>query len=302
VRKPVGAQIGARLIVSPPHQRNDRRPRFSPRLDNDGGDRRRGREPPSAPGGSDWVWGRHAVAAALANPARAPLRRLLVTPDSLRALQADPAVRQAISASGLQPEVLDPGGIGRAIGQAGASHQGVALAAEPLEPVDLEALATPASGVLVMLDQVTDPQNVGAVLRSAAAFGARGLILQDRHAPPFSGALSKAAAGALERTPVARVVNLARALDQLADLGWRAIGLDGGGKTPLAEAIDGGPTVLVLGSEGEGLRRLVGEHCELLARIPMPGGFESLNVSTAAAIALYEATRASDAPAPGEQG
>jgi 23S rRNA (guanosine2251-2'-O)-methyltransferase len=149
--------------------------------------------------------------------------------------------------------------------------------------------------VLVMLDQVTDPQNVGAVLRSAAAFGARGVIVQDRHAPPLAGALVKAAAGALEIVPVARVVNLARALDRLSDLGWRAVGLAGGGDVTLEQALDGGPTVLVLGSEGEGMRRLVSEHCEALARIPMPGGFESLNVSTAAAIGLYESVRAAAA-------
>jgi 23S rRNA (guanosine2251-2'-O)-methyltransferase len=144
----------------------------------------------------------------------------------------------------------------------------------------------------VVLDQVTDPQNVGAVFRSAAAFGARAVILQDRHAPQFSGALAKAAAGALEQAPAVRVINLARALDQLADAGWRTVGLAGEAQTGLAEALaPGGPIVLVLGSEGEGLRRLVGEHCEVLARIPMPGGFESLNVAAAAAIALYEAAR-----------
>ena len=143
-----------------------------------------------------------------------------------------------------------------------------------------------------MLDQVTDPQNVGAILRSAAAFGAVGVVLQDRHAPKLTGALAKAAAGAVDRIATAHVVNLARALDELTDAGWRAVGLAGEGGHPLAQVLDGSPTVLVLGSEGEGLRRLVAEHCDELAAIPMPGGFESLNVSAAAAIALYEATRA----------
>jgi len=167
----------------------------------------------------------------------------------------------------------------------------VALKAAPIEPLELAVLASPAAGVLIMLDQVTDPQNVGAVFRSAAAFGARGVIVQDRHAPPFTGALAKAAAGALDATPHARVVNLARALDELDDLGWRAVGLAGDAAETLDAVLDGRPTVLVLGSEGEGLRRLVSEHCDALARIPMPGGFESLNVAAAAAVALYEAVR-----------
>ncbi len=120
-----------------------------------------------------------------------------------------------------------------------------------------------------------------------------GVILQDRHAPRFTGALAKAAAGAVDRVPVARVVNLSRALDELTDAGWRAIGLAGEAERTLGEVLDGTPTVLVMGSEGEGLRRLVADHCDELARIPMPGGFESLNVSAAAAVALYEASRPS---------
>ena len=140
-----------------------------------------------------------------------------------------------------------------------------------------------------MLDQVTDPQNVGAIFRSAAAFGARGVIVQDRHAPLLTGALAKAAAGAVDKIPHARETNLSRALERLEALGWRSVGLDGGAPGDLAEVLDGAPTVLVMGSEGEGLRRLVREHCEVLARIPMPGGFESLNVAAAAAVALYEA-------------
>jgi 23S rRNA (guanosine2251-2'-O)-methyltransferase len=124
-----------------------------------------------------------------------------------------------------------------------------------------------------------------------AALGARGVILQERHAPVLSGALAKAAAGAIDALPHARVVNLSRALERLTELGWRTVGLDGSASGTLAQTLDGRPTVLVLGSEGEGLRRLVAEHCDTLARIPMPGGFESLNVSAAAAIALYEACR-----------
>ena len=237
----------------------------------------------AASAGADWVWGWRPVLAALANPARAAPRRVVATAERARQLAAQ--------APGAPAEILDAAAIARLLPQ-GATHQGVALKAAPLEPVDLETLASPAAGVLVMLDQVTDPQNVGAIARSAVAFGARGLILQDRHAPAFTGVLAKAAAGALDALPHARVVNLARALDQLADLGWRAVGLAGEAEAELAEVLDERPTVLVLGSEGEGLRRLVGEHCDTLARIPMPGGFASLNVSAAAAVALYEWVRA----------
>jgi 23S rRNA (guanosine2251-2'-O)-methyltransferase len=142
-----------------------------------------------------------------------------------------------------------------------------------------------------MLEQLTDPQNVGEVYRSALPFGARGSVVQYRHSPALAGALAKAAAGATERLPCARVTNLSRALERLADLGWRAVGLDGAAEQTLDQALDGRPTVLVMGSEGDGVRRLVAEHCDVMARIPMPGGFESLNVSNAAAIALYEAAR-----------
>jgi 23S rRNA (guanosine2251-2'-O)-methyltransferase len=250
-----------------------------------GGERapRHGSRRAPASAGADWVWGWHPVLAALANPARGAPRRLVATAERARELAARfPALAA--------PEIADPQAIARLV-PPGAAHQGVALKPAPLEPLSLAELATPASGVLVMLDQVTDPQNVGAVFRSAAAFGARGVIVQDRHAPAFTGALAKAAAGALDVVPHARVVNLARALDELDGLGWRAVGLAGEAADSLAAVLDGRPTVLVLGSEGEGLRRLVGEHCDALARIPMPGGFESLNVSAAAAVALYEATR-----------
>jgi 23S rRNA (guanosine2251-2'-O)-methyltransferase len=231
----------------------------------------------------EWIWGWHAVEAALANPARAAPVRLLATPDRARQLEARFGRPKAL-------ETVDNQQIAQALPQ-GAVHQGVALKAGALEEVDLADFRPERGAVLLMLDQVTDPQNVGAILRSAAAFGATGVILQDRHAPRLTGALAKAAAGAVERTPVARVVNLSRALEQLAELGWRAVGLTGAAECDLGQVLDGAPVVLVLGSEGEGLRRLVAEHCDELARIPMPGGFESLNVSAAAAVALYEAAR-----------
>jgi 23S rRNA (guanosine2251-2'-O)-methyltransferase len=187
-------------------------------------------------------------------------------------------------------EILDPAAIGRLL-PSGAVHQGLALAIPAIEPVTLEALASPPSGVLVMLDQVTDPQNIGAIFRSAAAFGARGVILQERRAPALSGAVAKAAAGAIDRIYHTRVVNLARALERLEAQGWRAVGLDARASETLAEVLDGSATVLVAGAEHEGMRRLVREHCDALGRIDMQGGFDSLNVAAAATVALYEAAR-----------
>lgn len=243
---------------------------------------------PSRGGKADadnFVWGRHPVLAALANPARKGMGRLLATPDRAAEIERDGL------ANGHKIEVIEPQALDRLL-PAGAVHQGFAFKVQPLEGVALEDLAEPASGVIVMLDQLTDPQNVGAIFRSALAFGARGIIVQDRHSPALAGALAKASAGATERLPCARVTNLSRALEKLSDLGWHAVGLDGAAELTLAQALDSRPTVLVMGSEGDGVRRLVAEHCDLMAKIPMPGGFESLNVSNAAAIALYEAARA----------
>lgn len=234
-------------------------------------------------GFDDWLWGWHAVAAALDNRKRGAPIRLLATPERAKEIESRFGRPKAL-------EVVDNGFIAQILPQ-GAVHQGVALRIPPLESVALEEFQASPGAVLLMLDQVTDPQNVGAILRSAAAFGAVGVILQDRHAPKLAGALAKAAVGAVEKIPTAHVVNLSRALETLAELGWRAVGLDGHTDVYLEQALDGGPTVLVLGSEGEGLRRLVAEHCDQLAKIPMPGGFESLNVSAAAAVALYEASR-----------
>lgn len=232
------------------------------------------------------LWGRHPVLAALANPARAGRGRLLATADRAAEIEAG-----GLAPHGHRAEVVDAQALARML-PPGAVHQGLAFKVAPLEGAALEDLAAPAEGVLVMLDQITDPQNVGAVFRSALAFGARGLIVQDRHSPALAGPLAKAAAGATERLPHARVVNLSRALERLAEIGWRAVALDGSAEATLAQVLDARPTVLVLGSEGQGVRRLVAEHCDAAARIPMPGGFESLNVSNAAAIALYEAVRA----------
>jgi 23S rRNA (guanosine2251-2'-O)-methyltransferase len=223
------------------------------------------------------------VVAALENPARGAPARLIASPERALTLAARlPAVPAM--------EVMALPDIGRLL-PAGAVHQGLALKTPPPAPASLEALATPAAGVLVMLDQVTDPHNVGAIFRSAAAFGARGVILQDRHAPALGGALAKAAAGAIESVGHARVVNLARALEQLEVMGWRAIGLDAGAPLTLAQALDGRPTVLVFGAENSGMRRLVAEHCDAAARIDIVAGVDSLNVAAAAAVALYETAR-----------
>jgi len=237
------------------------------------------------PDADNWLWGRHPVLAALANPARKGMGRLIVTAD-----RAEEIERDRLAPNGHRAEVVDGPTLTRML-PAGAVHQGMAFKVVPLEGVALEDIAEDASGVIVMLDQLTDPQNVGAIFRSALAFGARGIVVQDRHSPALAGALAKASAGATERLPCARVTNLSRALEKLSDMGWRAVGLDGSADLTLEQALDAQPTVLVMGSEGDGVRRLVAEHCEAMARIPMPGGFESLNVSNAAAIALYEAAR-----------
>ena len=273
-------------------ERNDRKgphlgARFSPRS----GARPLGKKPGAEEAGH-WIWGQHAVEAVLRNPDRPMPERLLAT-----------AVREAALTRlrpGVAATICDNSQIAHALPQ-GAAHQGCALRTPPLEGVSLEEVSVGDYGFLLMLDQVTDPQNVGAILRSAAAFGARGVIVQDRHAPPLGGALAKAAAGALEQVAVVRATNLSRALESLSDKGWRTVGLAGEASLDLADALDGAPTVLVLGSEGEGLRRLVAEHCDVLARIPMPGGFDSLNVSAAAAVSLYAASRTFAALPTGEQ-
>jgi 23S rRNA (guanosine2251-2'-O)-methyltransferase len=231
----------------------------------------------------DWIWGTHAVEAALSNPARPAPKRLLVTADRAKRLAPNLAKAPFL-------QIMEGAEIARQL-PAGAVHQGIALKIDEPEALSVYDLGTPAQGLLVMFDQITDPQNIGAIFRSAAAFGARGAILQDRHSPALSGVLAKTAVGAVDKVPYARVVNLSRALEELTDLGWRAVGLSGDAEQTLDQVLDERPTVLVLGSEGEGVRRLVAEHCDVMGKIAMPGGFESLNVSAAAAVALYEASK-----------
>lgn len=242
---------------------------------------------PAKGSGSHWLYGTHAVLAALANPER-KCRRLLATPEAQRQHQA------ALAAGRRQPEAASREEID-AVLPPGAVHQGLALLAEPLPAPSLEDVMQAAEGreraAVMILDQVTDPQNVGAVVRSAAAFGALAVIVPDRHAPEETGALAKAASGALERMPLVRVVNLARALDDLKEAGFWCAGLAADAPATLAAARLSGKIALVLGSEGEGLRRLTRERCDLLVRLPMTGAVESLNVSNAAAVALYELAR-----------
>lgn len=243
-----------------------------------------------------WIYGRHAVRAALNNPARR-LRRLLATSE----LAADARLwlerAKARPVGELEVETLDRSRL-EALLPEGAVHQGLALQAEPLPPVFLEdvlAEMPPApdagAAVVVVLDQVSDPQNVGAVLRSAAAFGARALVMPEHGTPPSTAALAKAASGALEQVPMVRVTNLARALDKLKESGFWCIGLDEGGEKLLTELDLAGRVALVLGAEGEGLRRLTRERCDFLARLPTRDPLASLNVSNAAAVALYEVAR-----------
>lgn len=250
-------------------------------------DRPRGR-PGQRSGGPIWLYGTHPVKAALANPARR-CRRLLVAGDAGRSLGPLPA--------GLEAEPVDRHRLDQMLGP-GAVHQGVALLVDPLEPADLTEACAPAEGarnVVLVLDQVTDPHNVGAILRSAAAFGVRAVVTTDHHAPPDSPTLAKSASGALEVVPLVRVPNLARALVRLAELGYWRIGLDAEAPRTLAEAKPGGTgaVALVLGAEGPGMRRLTRETCDEIARLPIriSALVDSLNVSNAAAVALYELAR-----------
>ncbi|MET0372436.1 MAG: RNA methyltransferase [Sphingobium sp.] len=237
---------------------------------------------PSAPRGSfPRFYGRHAVTAALANPART-VRKIWGTREALGALDLPPV---------LPIVYADVADLGRMVPN-DAPHQGIVAEVEPLDDVwlgdALEEGLDDKRSVLV-LDQVTDPHNVGAILRSAAAFDALCVVTQDRHAPPESGALARSASGALEVVPWIRVVNLARALDEIAEAGYWRIGLAGEATMTLGEAIGESRVALVLGAEGDGLRQNSMAHCDILARLPISPRMESLNVSNAAAIALYAA-------------
>ncbi|MEM7425266.1 MAG: 23S rRNA (guanosine(2251)-2'-O)-methyltransferase RlmB [Pseudomonadota bacterium] len=230
------------------------------------------------------LYGLHTVLEALGNPRR-KVRRFLASENAAKRFETQ------IAASGHQPEVVRTSEITRMTGP-DAVHQGLLLDASPLPAPELSQLiARP--GPIVVLDQITDPHNVGAVLRSCAAFAAAGLVMTARHSPSASSVLAKSASGALEHVPIAKVTNLARAIEELKDSGVHCVGLDSDADDILEHAVSGdGRTALVLGAEGKGLRQKTRETCSVLVRLDMPGAIRSLNVSNAAALALYIATHA----------
>ena len=222
------------------------------------------------------IWGFHSVREALRSKRRT-LIRLSATAAAAERLQAE------ISERDLVPTLLSSDELAARLPR-DAVHQGLLLEARPIEPLGLDDL--PERGVLLVLDQVTDPHNVGAILRTAAAFGVVGLVTTERHSPELTGVLAKAASGGLEHVPLVPVVNLARALEEIGDRGFFRIGLDSDGAVPLASVSPGDSIALVLGAEGKGLRRLTRENCDAIARLDFPGPIKSLNVSNACAAAL----------------
>ncbi|TCS63384.1 23S rRNA (guanosine(2251)-2'-O)-methyltransferase RlmB [Varunaivibrio sulfuroxidans] len=260
--------------------------------------------------GALWLYGVHAALAALANPQRVIYRVVTSAQSSLDGDANGAAEIGETNGAAARPkaEIRDRREID-ALLPPHAVHQGIAVQAEMLPVVSIEDLChdlrrEPATAgdtagdearrqhVVVVLDQATDPQNIGAVIRSAAAFGAAGVVIHDRHAPDVTGAMAKAASGGVEKIPLVRVTNLARALDYLKGAGFWCVGLDGHTDKMLTDGVlEGGDIALVLGAEGQGLRRLTLETCDLVAKIPMSDAIESLNLSNAAAIALYEFAR-----------
>ncbi len=235
------------------------------------------------------IYGIHAVEAALSNPKRTILHAYFT--ENAFAKLGELATERGIGTSILQSAEFD------ALLGPGTVHQGAALHVDPIPQLRLEdflaALPDAEGAVLAMLDQVTDPHNVGAVLRSAAAFGIAALIVQERHSPPLTGTLAKAASGAVEHVPVLAEVNLSRSLATLKDFGFRCIGFDSDAGEPFVDAtLDASRVALVFGAEDRGLRRLVREGCDAVYALSVPGTIKSLNVSNAAAIAFYEAARA----------
>ena len=272
--------------TSPNRHRGPQPPRASDgRRDSRGGGRpSRPQRPERRPfdEGRVQLYGIHAVEAALRNDARKVLRLLMTE-------NAENRLSEAVSARQAAPERVSPRELDRLLGE-DTVHQGVLLDTEPLDEPDLAVLAERAdAGPLVILDQVTDPHNVGAILRSAAVFGAAGLVMTRRHSPPLDGALAKPASGALELVPVALVPNLARAIAELKEHYCTTLGLDGDAERLIEDEPFTGRVALILGAEGKGLRELSRNSCDRLVRIATNGPIGSLNVSNAAAISLHHA-------------
>ncbi|CAJ0862134.1 hypothetical protein AMST5_01461 [freshwater sediment metagenome] len=223
------------------------------------------------------LYGAHSVRAALTG-GRRKLLALYATETAL------PRIAELARAAGLEPHLVDARDLTRHLGEE-AVHQGLLLEARPLPEADIADIEAK-SGIILALDQITDPHNVGAILRTACAYGVDALIVTERHSPDFTGVLAKAASGALEHVTIVSVVNLARALDQLRDVGYSVIGLDSEGSEPIETIPLSKPLALVLGAEGKGLRRLTRERCDLVARLDLPGPIKSLNVSNACAATL----------------
>ena len=230
--------------------------------------------------GDVWLYGYHPVTAALKNPNREP-KRLLLTKETAAELERDGSV------AGISPETVSRVDLDRILPK-GSVHQGIAGLFSALPDTGLEDIDYPEKAVVVILDQVTDPHNVGAVMRSAAAFNASAVVLTDRNAPEATGVLAKSASGALELVPLITVSNLTRALKTLKDIGFWCVGMDGRAPRTLRETDLPDKIALIMGSEGFGLRRLTAENCDYTVKLPISERVESLNVSNAAAIALYE--------------
>jgi len=261
----------------------DRKPRFrrdggkAPGKGRESGRRPAWRDRDSSPEGPVILYGWHTVAAALANPQR-HIRKLLLTENAARRL-ADDHIEPRVT-----PEIVRPSLIDQRLGP-DTVHQGLLAEADPLPSPDIDSL--PQEGIVLVLDQITDPHNVGAILRSAAAFAVKAIVTTARHSPEATGVLAKSASGALELVPLVTVQNLARALTELNDQGFLTVGLDSQGGENLGTIALRQPLALVLGAEGKGLRQLTRETCSAVARLDMPGDIKSLNVSNAAVLALY---------------
>jgi 23S rRNA (guanosine2251-2'-O)-methyltransferase len=240
-----------------------------------------GRPGATAAGNTERLYGIHTVEAALENPKRRILR-LLATTNAARRMAP------MLATAGITPEIVPPRTLD-ALADPGAVHQGVLAEARPLPELRLDEIDRRAT--VIVLDQVTDPHNVGAIMRSAAAFGAAAVVTTARHSPQASSALAKAASGAVEWVPFVKVTNLARALEELKTFGFTVLGLDSEAALPIERAPAPEPVALVLGAEGKGLRRLTRECCDHLVRLDLPGPIKSLNVSNAAALALYALNR-----------